>query len=834
MKLTRRVKFFYLALLLIILYLSAAVYSIITNTFYLSRFIDENGISYADKNLNLKEYTKLILNLNKANSSKKKDITEINIIINPLDLYKIELERQSALKIDLLGSPKYHKAKIIINGQYEHTAKIRLKGELKDNWKNLKRSSLKIVFEKKNKFFPQEIGVQKPSSRQFPYDFIHNKLKKEFGLIDNRRGLVRVKLNSIEWGIMDFEERFGSTYFENSKLIESPILKLGDHEGIFFRKLFFKETFIGNPNFDWNFYNENNYKKFRKIISYFMQNYLNNNEKIINLSGFLNEFILASLFNDFHPLNYSNIRFYLNKFTGKLDPITSDASYTFEPEPRYINNLNYILIFQKIVSSPEFKNAYEKEIKKIDISKLCEVFKTEIIKLNEIFFLEKETECILKTNENVMNYFKKIETMNNVSLRQFNIEKINKRFSKFKHINFIHFLNGDVKIFNLVNLPIYLHKVVYKENGITKEHIIDRIISPNNTLKNPFFINTQIKGNLDDKISLRYKIYDKSFEITNHISLIPENELSLNFNIIEEDYYFNKKDYKFDKTTIFTKPVLIKSGIKIRLCKNCSLIFLSDLITERSKKGKETIIYGDDIGGLAIIDENKDNTVLIDGIKIKNSNGIKNIFSDYSAALLLYNISNFTLNNLKIMNANVEDAINLIDSNGKLFNVHIDGSNIGSDGIDSDFSNIDAEMIHLENLNGDGIDFSKSKFKLKNFKAKNIGDKAVSVGETSSGVIYDANINSSETCIASKDNSYVLIKKLYGDLCNSFTFASYIKKRNYTHAKIKVEKEIKYKNYLLTEEAIIENGDNLLKPNSSYKEIFEFYNYGTFKKYKIQ
>ena len=282
------------------------------------------------------------------------------------------------------------------------------------------------------------------------------------------------------------------------------------------------------------------------------------------------------------------------------------------------------------------------------------------------------------------------------------------------------------------------------------------------------------------------------------------------------------------------KPVLIKSGIKIRLCKNCSLIFLSDLITERSKKGKETIIYGDDIGGLAIIDENKDNTVLIDGIKIKNSNGIKNIFSDYSAALLLYNISNFTLNNLKIMNANVEDAINLIDSNGKLFNVHIDGSNIGSDGIDSDFSNIDAEMIHLENLNGDGIDFSKSKFKLKNFKAKNIGDKAVSVGETSSGVIYDANINSSETCIASKDNSYVLIKKLYGDLCNSFTFASYIKKRNYTHAKIKVEKEIKYKNYLLTEEAIIENGDNLLKPNSSYKEIFEFYNYGTFKKYKIQ
>ena len=111
MKLTRRVKFFYLVLLLIILYLSAAVYSIITNTFYLSRFIDENGISYADKNLNLKEYTKLILNLNKANSSKKKDITEINIIINPLNIYKIELERQSALKIDLLGNPKYHKAK---------------------------------------------------------------------------------------------------------------------------------------------------------------------------------------------------------------------------------------------------------------------------------------------------------------------------------------------------------------------------------------------------------------------------------------------------------------------------------------------------------------------------------------------------------------------------------------------------------------------------------------------------------------------------------------------------------------------------------------------------
>ena len=69
-------------------------------------------------------------------------------------------------------------------------------------------------------------------------------------------------------------------------------------------------------------------------------------------------------------------------------------------------------------------------------------------------------------------------------------------------------------------------------------------------------------------------------------------------------------------------------------------------------------------------------------------------------------LKNLEIEKLRIFanNANCEDAVNFIRSNGKIEEINI--SNSLFDGLDSDFSNLDFKKIIIKNSGNDCTDFS--------------------------------------------------------------------------------------------------------------------------------
>ena len=149
------------------------------------------------------------------------------------------------------------------------------------------------------------------------------------------------------------------------------------------------------------------------------------------------------------------------------------------------------------------------------------------------------------------------------------------------------------------------------------------------------------------------------------------------------------------------------------------------------------------------------------------------------------------LDNLEINsnNANCEDAINFIRSEGVIKNINVKNSKF--DAIDADSSNIVFEKVKVENALNDCIDFSFGNYYLKDVEVNNCGDKGLSVGEKSSVNILNFNSSNTNLPFVSKDSSLLALNHFKSDLAEDFTCGkAYNKKQEFGGAKIILNKNI--------------------------------------------
>ena len=76
-----------------------------------------------------------------------------------------------------------------------------------------------------------------------------------------------------------------------------------------------------------------------------------------------------------------------------------------------------------------------------------------------------------------------------------------------------------------------------------------------------------------------------------------------------------------------------------------------------------------------------------------------------------------------------------------------------ADAIDSDFSVGTIDNLIIKKAGNDGLDFSGSEVMINNSFFYKIGDKALSVGESSKVRLENSNINNSELAVVVKDGS---------------------------------------------------------------------------------
>ena len=138
---------------------------------------------------------------------------------------------------------------------------------------------------------------------------------------------------------------------------------------------------------------------------------------------------------------------------------------------------------------------------------------------------------------------------------------------------------------------------------------------------------------------------------------------------------------------------------------------------------------------------------------------------------------------LSSKNSNCEDAINIINSRGKI--KYIDIKDSISDGLDIDFSQISIDKVFISNSKNDCADFSMGKYNINEIITEYCGDKSISVGENSIFIAKKVYSKFSDIGLATKDSSYSAVDFI--DIQKTkYCIAAYNKKQEFTGGKIEV------------------------------------------------
>tara|TARA_B100002052_G_C15880717_1_gene599098 strand:+ start:13 stop:2622 length:2610 start_codon:yes stop_codon:yes gene_type:complete len=768
----------------------------------------------------------------------KPEIKKIDIKISQKNLLELEFQRQNRSKNhgndDELKKKlsKYVNGSLIYNGK-KIPIKLRVKGDRKIHFDNVKTTSYKIDVRKNEKFLGlEEFSLQKPVIRNYAYEYIFHKLHHELGNISLQYKVVDLSINGLSHGIYTIEEGFSKELIERHSKRNGPIYGIRDD----ISRLY--------PNVIYDSYSKNYWINNNKDL-------LNSGYAILNLIKEKNEqavkfidweawgkfFAVTDLVEAYHGALAKSVRVYYNPVSGKIEPISFDGHHGTADFSNFIildflnENSSCLWIceerewFLRFLLNEnnnlreEFLNSYLKYLKKITSNDFLNNFEKKYY--NEIKNLNKYFYSDFSRNDNIFwkgifPYVYKDKYLKNRA------DIIRKKLNSSNISNLIFSKSGsnlEIKFSNK-NLPFKIKSNC--ENEIDKVNIW---LYKSSNIKWPINCEELIVETINKKLN-KVKLYknpslNKSLP-TNLENFRPINELI---------------EGKFIGNTFYPKNNKIIINQNMSLPKNINLILKSDqhIILQN---GSTLVLFGN----LNVIAENK-NPATLEGkepkfgsvisisnnIDIKNLN-IKNLVApsingyDLYAGINIYN-SKVNLENVKFENSLSEDTINLIDSNSNITNVTFENSK--SDALDIDGGVLNIFDIYCLNIGNDCLDFSNANINGQNIFTNTVLDKSISIGEKSKVNLSNINITNSEIGLAVKDNSNAILS--FVKIRNSeLPIAVFVKKNEYGPAKLNI-KEFSIKEseklYLVDDRSeLVINGENFkgTEPGS----VIESYLYG--------
>jgi len=261
------------------------------------------------------------------------DQTTIEIDLKKSDYDKLVQKRKEALERGLLFSSKADLVSATIRiGEKSYPCKIRLKGDLMDHLKGFKWS-FRIILDGDEEWRGMNtFSIHNSKARSHTAEWLMHNMFRDEGIVVPDYDFIKVKLNDKYLGVYAYEHHFENQLLERNKKKIGPILKHTD------------DAYWENVN--------SNLKKFPWIeasnITLFNKQSLDEDSfraayeyGYSKLSAFLEEQIAAKDLFDidimaryyalmdvthaWHAQAFTNIRFYLNPNTGKLEPVGYDC-----------------------------------------------------------------------------------------------------------------------------------------------------------------------------------------------------------------------------------------------------------------------------------------------------------------------------------------------------------------------------------------------------------------------------------------------------------------------------------------------------------------------------
>ena len=765
----------------------------------LSTMVKFNGVSYFDSKNALKTLLKTpeILSNVLFGVDNREEIPKLYLDIKFKNFRKLVGDRTRFLKNGLGYDFTEVKGKITFQGE-EMNCKIRLKGELGDHWRNEKRMSFRINLKGDSSVLSfNRFSIHKPSARQHPFDQTFQDLQKELGNISSSHNYVNLVVNGDKWGIMNIEEHMSKELLEKQNRKESLIFKLGNEKNLLYKRKnnenLYNDYRLSDEYLNVNIFQEKKYLEdsiYRKYYTYISNEILKNDSEIFDTDSFSKSLILSLIWNTTHSISGGNVRYYFNPYDLKVYPITTDQAHFSS----FTDKLSIPKPFEKVVNSADFYNRYYKNLEKIE-SSLKDSQK--ILDRWQRFFPldEKISTSILK--ENIRHFDKYNKFDKNISFKldsekESSYNRITKKqsYNLFDHISVKHFDNGEIHVYNLLNEKIKIKSICIGNQLI--DNIKNIEVDGHNYQYNPSVIKTSLKGNYDNIIEIQTEIdgFDRLFTLgytltKNNIYNPLLKKINLkDFEFIEitnnDTYFIKKGKWNIVDPIVLDKGLEIEKGTVLNFKENSYLIVKGKLIVNGTED--ENVIFKSDEGfwkGVYVLNSNEKSIIKNSSfLNLTNlSDGLLNLTSSIS-----FYKSDIEFRNVKFINNNSEDFLNIVQSNYLLDNVLFE--NCFSDAFDSDFSNGVISNSVFRNISGDGVDFSGSSVSLNNSFFYNVKDKSVSVGEGSYLDIKSIVVENSGVGVAVKDGSIANVENSTFQKYKLNALMTYSKKSFYSKPKL--------------------------------------------------
>ena len=745
-------------------------------------------------------------------------IPKLHFYLDNRALKKIETKRAEAIELGILktGENDWAKAKLTIDDDDTPVeVKVRLKGDWTDHLDGAYYSYRVKMPSDRSWNQLQTFSLQDPNTRFYLHEWLYHKALEQEDILTPRYGFVLLKQNTKQEVLYAYEEHFEKQIAEYKNRREGVIVKFAEdsfwdqlirnrevHEEHGHRVAlptaevlpFKRSRIVNNPKL------KEQYVHASKLLNAFRSQNASVTE-VFDIDRLAKYLAITDIFEAHHGTVWSNLRFYYNPITRKLEPIGFDGYTELGPMkgPDKLfcgeyksgkRNPNTNSLYTSIFKNSAFNLRYTSALLKYSSKDyLQDLFNKHLV---EIYGYESQIQTHIDSNY------------------QFDISALTTK-SRLIRNDITPYFNTSLKVYKERNEKGEISFWSTNHHSLPLEVIGSGIRNDGNVFESKA---TLVKSNeLSSPISFtplnlpeksKYVFYvlpglDSIFSTEIYTWQRPSSTLNIQYSMSSEPKIpLPKEAYVIAGKSITIKsgihtiesPIVIPSQYSLLIEEGSTLDFINKAYllsygSIQSRGTKDSPIYflssDKSAQGITVLQANESSTLSY--TSFNNLNTLEENEWQLTGAVTFYE-SDVKFNKVTISNNHCEDALNLVRSN-----FFIQGLNINhtfADGFDGDFCKGTIKDSYLFRTGNDGLDFSGSWVSVDNLTLDQIGDKGISAGEEAHLSITNTNISNAQIGIASKDLSEVSVKNTSLKDCNQ-GFAAYRKKPEFGGGKILIE-----------------------------------------------
>ena len=747
------------------------------------------------------------------------DLEPMRVDIKFKHLRKIRADRAKALEEGVLRHAQTVPATIEYGGK-RYKADVRLKGRLSDHWGAPDRWSLRVRLKKGETIdgFSQ-FSLQRPGVRQPPHDQIFQYWHRQSGNLSPDFRFYRVSVNGTYWGMMMAEEHMSRHFLELNARKESPLIKLGSPDRWYYENLNQGRLIDLAPVYygiaDIGIYHQSRYRdddRMRALFSYAARAYrlMLSGEwdvaRVMDVPSITRTLLMGLAWNNLHPLLDDNARYYLNPYTLRLEPVTTDQGlyWVFDGErpernPPFVNaGFRLPPIYERLIRSPAFYAAFDQALRELAASlpsldeehaRICSHFPFDCAP-HVARVLDHNLAWLDSKGVEFLRDFDRLAEEEAVRRGEADAPPVEPTFRAIypAHIAAEFRDDGRLRIYNLIGQDVVISSI--RVVCATRPGALGGACEERSLLTDPFLIKAGLRDGLprfaDVQLPPMHLNRARRLRIASFLGADTKSiELSFTLrseamnpmlerpelpSLAERYPFFEVLD---DRVKVAAgafrvdDPIVLPEGLSLVLAAGANLSFAPDayllvrgpVFAEGTAEAPVVLApVGASWKGLYVLEAGERS--LLRHTVIENTGFFEDGALQLTGGVTFYR-SDVTLEDVRFDGSVAEDALNTVQSDFLIRRTTFRTAR--SDAFDADFSTGRVEDSLFEDIAGDGLDTSGSQVTGQALVFRRITDKGVSVGEGSDVSLRSVRAEDVGTGAVSKDGSTLTIEGLEVD-----------------------------------------------------------------------